>query len=87
MVDMSERRQPSITRDKYGDGTFLNAMMWSVGSGFVMLATLIVILPINKRLLDPALKGHDVEGGTLLARWGLLHAVRTVVSTVAVVMF
>jgi predicted RNA-binding protein YlqC (UPF0109 family) len=49
--------------------------------------TLIVILPTNKRLRDPALKGHDVEGGRLLARWGRLHAVRTLVSTVAFVMF
>jgi hypothetical protein len=55
--------------------------------GSLVPFTLIVILPTNKRLLDPALRGHDVEGGRLLARWGWLHAVRTIVSTVAFVMF
>ena len=65
---------------------------WTTVSAALLLGslvpfTLIVILPTNKQLLDPALKGHDVEGGRLLARWGRLHAVRTLVSTVAFVMF
>src|SRR6476661_6980506 len=36
-----------------------------------------VILPTNKRLLDPALDSGSAEAATLLARWGHLHAVRT----------
>lgn len=54
--------------------------------GSVVPFTLIVILPTNKRLLDPALNPLDPEAGRLLARWGRLHAVRTVVSTVAFAM-
>lgn len=45
--------------------------------------TLIVILPTNKRLLDPALDPGSREAATLLARWGRLHAARTVAGLVA----
>jgi hypothetical protein len=55
--------------------------------GSLVPFTLIVILPTNTLLLDPALNAHDVEAGRLLARWGRLHAVRTLVSTVAFAMF
>ena len=44
--------------------------------GSLIPFTLIVILPTNKRLLDGGL-------AALLARWGHLHAVRSVVSGVA----
>ncbi len=39
--------------------------------------TLIVILPTNKRLLDPRLDPRTAEAATLLARWGHLHAGRS----------
>ena len=45
--------------------------------------TLIVILPTNKRLLDPRLDPRAAEAATLLARWGHLHAVRSVASGAA----
>lgn len=45
--------------------------------------TLVVILPTNKRLLDPGLDRSSAEAAALLARWGQLHAVRSVLSTVA----
>jgi hypothetical protein len=45
--------------------------------------TLIVILPTNKRLLDAGLDPGSPETSALLARWGRLHAVRSVVSGVA----
>ena len=45
--------------------------------------TLIVILPTNKRLLDARLDRSSPEAAALLARWGRLHAVRSVVSGVA----
>jgi Anthrone oxygenase len=45
--------------------------------------TLIVILPTNKRLLDPGLDRNSPETAALLARWGRLHTVRSVVSGVA----
>ena len=45
--------------------------------------SLIVILPTNKRLLDARLDRSSPEAAALLARWGRLHAVRSVVSGVA----
>jgi anthrone oxygenase-like protein len=61
---------------------------WARGGGATMLVaglllaaiiafTLVVILPTNKRLLDPALDSRSPEAVTLLARWERLHAVRT----------
>jgi hypothetical protein len=51
--------------------------------GAVVPFTLIVILPTNNRLLDPALDPRSTEASGLLRRWGQLHAVRTVLSTAA----
>jgi uncharacterized membrane protein len=48
--------------------------------------TLLVVLPTNKRLLDPALDPHSTEAASLLAWWGRLHAVRSVASVVAFVL-
>ena len=55
--------------------------------GSVIPFTLIVILPTNKRLLSPTLDRRSAETGRLLARWGALHAVRTVLSGVALLLF
>ena len=49
--------------------------------------TLVVILPTNKRLLDPALDPRGEGAAELLARWGRLHATRSVLSGVAFVLF
>jgi uncharacterized membrane protein len=45
--------------------------------------TLLVILPTNKRLLDPSLDAASADAGDLLRRWGRLHAVRTIVGLLA----
>ena len=45
--------------------------------------TLIVIMPTNKRLLDPSLDAHSPEAIALLCRWGRLHSIRTLVGCVA----
>ena len=45
--------------------------------------TLIAILPTNKRLLDAGLDRGSPAAAALLARWGRLHSVRSVVSGVA----
>jgi len=45
--------------------------------------TLIVILPTNKRLLAPDLDSERAEAMALLARWGRLHAVRSLAGAVA----
>jgi hypothetical protein len=51
--------------------------------GAVVPFTLGVILPTNKRLLDPALDRSSAEARELLERWGWLHAVRSVAGTIA----
>jgi uncharacterized membrane protein len=51
--------------------------------GLIIPFTLIVILPTNRRLLDPALDRSSQEAATLLERWGRLHAIRSVASGVA----
>jgi len=55
--------------------------------GTVIPFTLIVILPTNKQLLSPALDRGSAEAERLLTRWGRLHAVRSVLSGVALLLF
>jgi hypothetical protein len=51
--------------------------------GAVVPFTLLVIFPTNHRLLDPMLVADSPEAGSLLRRWGHLHAVRTVLGILA----
>jgi hypothetical protein len=55
--------------------------------GSVIPFTLIVILPTNKRLLSPELDRRSAEAERLLARWNALHAVRSVLSGLALLLF
>ena len=55
--------------------------------GSVIPFTLLVILPTNKQLLSPTLDGRSAQTEQLLARWGTLHAVRSVVSGTALLLF
>ncbi len=45
--------------------------------------TLLVVLPTNNQLLDPARDAASEATAGLLRRWGRLHAVRTVMALVA----
>jgi Domain of unknown function (DUF1772) len=66
------------------------AFWWLVGGivlGAVIPFTLIVILPTNKQLLNPALDKHSGQTGQLLARWGRLHAVRSILSAFGLLLF
>jgi hypothetical protein len=47
--------------------------------GSVIPYTVLVIFPTNKRLLDRSLSPDAPETRRLLQRWGVLHAVRTLV--------
>jgi hypothetical protein len=63
---------------------------WFVGGvvlGAVIPFTLIVILPTNKQLLSPTLDRRSAQTERLLARWGALHAVRSVLSGAALLLF
>jgi len=55
--------------------------------GSVIPFTLIVILPTNKQLLSPILDRRSAQTEQLLARWGKLHAVRSVLSGAALLLF
>jgi hypothetical protein len=54
--------------------------------GAVVPFTLIVIMPINHKLLAPGRDLGSAETRALLERWGKLHAVRTVLSLLATVL-
>src|SRR6202030_2861866 len=57
--------------------------LWLAGGlllGAVIPFTLIVILPTNKRLLDPTLDKDSELAEQLLQRWAMLHAVRSAMS-------
>jgi uncharacterized membrane protein len=68
---------------------WLNAgRAWLAGGvliGAVVPFTLVVILPTNKKLLDPSLNRNAELARRLLQKWGRLHAVRTVLSLAALV--
>lgn len=51
--------------------------------GAVVPFTLIGIQPTTRRLLAPDLAPDSAEAAVLLSRWGALHAVRSVLGTLA----
>ena len=55
--------------------------------GSVVPFTLVVILPTNHQLVDPALDPRGREAIQLLVRWGRLHAVRSALSSAAFLLF
>jgi hypothetical protein len=55
--------------------------------GSVIPFTLIVILPTDKRLLSPELDRRSAEAERLLARWNALHAVRSMLTGLALLLF
>lgn len=59
---------------------------WLVAAGLmgsVVPFTFIVVMPTNRRLLDPGRDLDSIETRNLLRSWNQLHAVRTVVSLCA----
>jgi uncharacterized membrane protein len=54
--------------------------------GSVVPFTLIVIMPTNRALLAPACDPGSADTRALLVRWGRLHAVRSVLSLLALVL-
>jgi Domain of unknown function (DUF1772) len=55
--------------------------------GAVIPFTLIVILPTNKRLLDPSLDKDSGLAQQLLQRWATLHAARSALSLASFLLF
>lgn len=63
---------------------------WLVGGlllGAVVPFTLIVIMPTNRRLESPTLDKRAPATHQLLVRWNKLHAVRTVLAGLALIVF
>ena len=63
---------------------------WLVGGGLLVSVipfTALAILPTNKQLLDPATANDSALAEGLLNRWGRLHAVRSVLSLAALLLF
>ena len=65
-------------------------LMWLIGGlliGSVVPFTLVVIKPINDKLLAPGRDLASAETRALLVQWGKLHAVRTALGLAASVVF
>jgi Domain of unknown function (DUF1772) len=63
---------------------------WLIGSLLLVSVvpfTLLVIMPTNKALLDSSLDKRSARAAQLLSRWGQLHAVRSLMSTLALMLF
>jgi hypothetical protein len=63
---------------------------WLLGGLLFLLIipfTLVVIMPTNKRLESLELDLRSEEAGSLLRRWGRLHAVRSILSGVVFLIF
>lgn len=78
-------------------GTVLGIAAWLHGDGRVWLVaglalglvvpfTLLIMWPTNTRLKNQALDASSEEARTLLVRWGSLHAVRSALSLVALML-
>src|SRR5205807_4793834 len=79
-------------------GFLFSLIAWLQGSDFRWLVggvlfisvvpfTLIVIMPTNKALMDASLDKTSPQARQLLTRWARLHAARTVLSLLALVLF
>jgi uncharacterized membrane protein len=67
---------------------FDRSVAWLIGGLLLLLIipfTVVVILPTNKRLESRELRSGETS--YLLRRWGRLHAVRSILSGVAFVIF
>ena len=65
-------------------------IMW-LFTGLLMFSvvpfTLIVMMPVNKKLLDPKVDKYSASTKSLLQTWGKLHGVRSVISFCALLLF
>jgi uncharacterized membrane protein len=63
---------------------------WLIGGGLLVSVipfTAVVVLPTNKKLLDPATANDLDLAEELLTRWGRLHSVRSILSLVSLMVF
>jgi uncharacterized membrane protein len=63
---------------------------WLIGGCLIVLVipfTIITILPVNKKLLDPFLDKDSLYARQLLNRWAILHGARSLLSLTSLVIF
>lgn len=64
--------------------------LWYLGAAlifFVVPFTFIAVMPTNRRLLDPTRDHGTQETDALLRKWGRLHAMRSLTSTAAAIVY
>ena len=69
---------------------FEHRTAWLTGGLLLLLVvpfTLVAILPTNKRMESQELDLRSEEAGRLLQRWGKLHAIRSILSGAAFLVF
>ena len=77
-------------------GSLAAIAAWAAGGGMPFLIagallgsvipfTLVLMRPINARILDPSLDRHSLAAGAALRKWGRFHAVRSIVAGLAFV--
>jgi uncharacterized membrane protein len=92
-------KRATVTQVSLAVAGFLSALIawrsrsdawWLIGGGLLVSVipfTALVILPTNKKLLDPETANDLDLAERLLARWGNLHAVRSVLSLASLIIF
>jgi uncharacterized membrane protein len=92
-------KRATVTQVSLAVAGFLSALVawrsrsdarWLIGGGLLVAVipfTALVILPTNKKLLDPATADDLAQAERLLTRWGRLHAVRSVLSLASLLLF
>ena len=94
----SYRRAAVMQASLAATGLAASVLAWLTGAGVWWLAggillgsvipfTLVVIMPVNKQLLAAILDKRSAQTRDLLSRWGKLHAVRSALSGIALVIF
>ena len=73
----------AMALNAWGAGGGTRWLVVALALGAAILVTLVVITPVYRRLLDPALAADSPEARTLLVRWGRLHLVRVGLGLVA----
>ena len=92
-------KRATVTQVSLAVAGFLSALIagrsssdarWLVGGGLLVAVvpfTALVILPTNKKLLDPETANDLDLAKRLLTRWGRLHAVRSGLSLASLLIF
>jgi hypothetical protein len=73
----------AVSAYMYGRGT--SVLVAGIVLATVVPWTLIIIMPTNRQLLDPARASSTPDTDLLLRKWGRLHTIRTVASLLALV--